>query len=99
MKLQEIISILNPEKIIYSSNTELEVSEPVQFSADNLRNDVIFWCNDAFIPKVKELQAGVLICSSNALKTDINKKINYLVVAKPRLAFLKVLGLFAEANV
>ena len=74
MKLQEIISILNPEKIIYSSNTELEVSEPVQFSADNLRNDVIFWCNDAFIPKVKELQAGVLICSSNALKTDINKK-------------------------
>jgi len=98
MKLEDIISILNPEKIIYGSGKDIEVTEPVQFSVDNSRDDVIFWCSDSFIPKISELKAGILICSSNALKADINKKINYLVVPKPRLAFLKVLGLFAKAN-
>src|SRR5215475_1681174 len=98
MKLQDIISILNPEKVIYSLGKDIEVSVPVQFNVDNSREDVIFWCNDSFIPKIKELKAGTLICSNSALKEDVNKKINYIVAAKPRLAFLKVLGLFAKAD-
>ena len=98
MKLQDIIAVLNPEKTIYGSGKEVEVKEPIQFSIDNSRNDVIFWCNDTFISKIKELKAGTLICSNNAVQADINKKINYLVVTKPRLAFLKVLGLFAKEN-
>src|ERR1041385_672218 len=98
MKLQEIISVLNPEKTIYSSGESVEVNEPVPFNIDNSRSNVIFWCNDSFIPKIKELKAGTLICSNAALQAHINKKINYLVVSKPRLEFLKVLELFAKAN-
>jgi UDP-3-O-[3-hydroxymyristoyl] glucosamine N-acyltransferase LpxD len=98
MKLQEIISAVNPEKTIYSSGENVEVKEPVQFSQDNARSDVIFWCNDSLIPKINELTAGTLICSNTALQAGINKKINYLVVSKPRLAFLKVLELFAKAH-
>src|SRR5262249_33262891 len=98
MKLQEIITLLKPEKIIYVSAKDIEVAEPVQFSVDNKRNDVIFWCSDSFVPKIKDLKAGTLICGSSALKVEVNKKINYLVVSKPRLAFIKVLGLFAEEN-
>src|SRR5437868_7341026 len=98
MRLQEIISVLNPEKIIYSAGENVEVKEPVPFSIDNSRSDVIFWCNDSLIPEIKGLMAGTLICSNTALQADINKKINYLVVSKPRLAFLKVLELFAKAN-
>src|SRR5712671_2102475 len=98
MRLQDIISVLNPEKTIYSSGENVEVKEPVPFSIDNADSDVIFWCNDSFIPKIKELTAGTLICSNTALQAGINKKINYLVVSKPRLAFLKVLELFAKAD-
>ena len=99
MKLQDIITALGPEKIIYGPHKEIEITGPVQFSEDNLSNDVIFWCNDAFIPKIKALKAGTLVCSSTALKSEINEKINYLIVSKPRLAFLKVLNLFAATEV
>ena len=96
MKLQDIISALAPEKVIYSSGKEVEVNEPVQFGNDNSRQDVIYWCNDKFVSQIKELKAGTLICGSAAMQSDVNKNINYLVVSKPRLAFLKVLGLFAK---
>jgi UDP-3-O-[3-hydroxymyristoyl] glucosamine N-acyltransferase len=97
MKFQDIVSVLNPEKVI-SGKKEVDIKEPVQFSIDNIRDDVIFWCNDSFIPKIQELKAGTLICSSNAILPGVNKKINYLIVPKPRLAFLKVLELFSRAS-
>ena len=96
MKLKEIISALPDVQVVL--NSESEITEPVELDVRNTRKDVIFWCNDKYAEKISQLKAGTVICSKEAAGDLQNKNINYLIVVRPRLCFLKVMELFANNN-
>ncbi|HLG35487.1 MAG TPA: UDP-3-O-(3-hydroxymyristoyl)glucosamine N-acyltransferase [Bacteroidia bacterium] len=94
MKLNEIISVLKDAEIILHAGDD--INEPVELNTGNKREDVIFWCSEKYADKIVLLQAGTVICSRETAGKKLNKKINYLMVSHPRLAFLKVMELFAD---
>lgn len=94
MKLKEILSVLNDaEEILHA---EADINEPIEINLENERKDVIFWCSDKHAEIISGLKAGTLICSKTSAAGSLNKKINYLIVPKPRLAFARVMELFAK---
>lgn len=72
------------------------ISECIKLDPNNVRNDVIFWCNDKNIDKLTNIHHGTIICSTLALTKSIDDRCNLIIVENPRLYFIYLLKLFFE---
>lgn len=79
----------------YIGKEECVINDIVQLDNDNKRDDVIYWCNDKNIDKLKDCFHGIIICSVKVKESAyINPSANYIIVENPRLIFANILKTF-----
>lgn len=96
IKIQEIcdkIGVLD-----FVGNSDSLISELIALGNDNVTSSSLFWCSDKNKEQLLNLKVGTGIISKHTHEFLINCKglnaMNWLVVERPRLAFMKVLNLF-----
>jgi UDP-3-O-[3-hydroxymyristoyl] glucosamine N-acyltransferase len=90
--IKELIEKLGCLDFIGNSNAF--ISEIVQLSQINNRENVLSWCSDKNIEQLDTLHTGTIVCSSLALKKKLNPQCNYLIVENPRLYFGRLVEMF-----
>jgi UDP-3-O-[3-hydroxymyristoyl] glucosamine N-acyltransferase len=94
--LKDIIDVLQPTKII--GDLDRVIKEPLQLKADNKDPKVIMWANSKSYDILRKISNGVLICNS-IKEEDISENCTYLIVDKPRKAFMELLHAFFQAKI
>ncbi len=70
------------------------IIELIKLDESNNRADVLSWCSDKNSDKLCNVKAGTIICSSAALKKQLNSQVNWIIVDNPRLYFSRVVEQF-----
>lgn len=92
INLNEIIKLLNPLRVVGSRS--IKISNAIQLTESNTLSDVIMWVSEKNISKLKNVDAGVIICPTINIDLITKKTCTYLLCENPRLAFQKVLSTF-----
>lgn len=86
------------EKIEYTEfagDAGVIINELIPLDENNMRQDVLFWCNEKNIDKLQEVRAGTVILPLSAKdKIKIQPQVNYIFCHQPRLSFMHVLKEF-----
>lgn len=90
--LNEILSAIS--YVSFHGNSDVLVNEVTQLSGANVKDDTISWCSNANMESLKEIKAGTVICSVEAIKYAQNPLVNWIIVEKPRYSFLQVIKNF-----
>tara|TARA_B110000459_G_scaffold201839_1_gene253446 strand:+ start:2209 stop:3111 length:903 start_codon:yes stop_codon:yes gene_type:complete len=95
IKLQDIINILAPKKII--GRTDIEINNIC--ALDEIKNsnrNSLFWLNDKNCHRLSEIKTGVIICKETK---EPNNDCTYIIVKEPRRAFaLVITNFFSQKN-
>ncbi|MBL7884165.1 MAG: UDP-3-O-(3-hydroxymyristoyl)glucosamine N-acyltransferase [Bacteroidia bacterium] len=85
----DIIKVIKP--IEYIGDKAALVKELIQLEARNQNENALYWCSDKNIKQLKDIEKGVVVCSTLVKSIGIKKSCNYLIVDSPRLAFQKII--------
>lgn len=91
IKIGDIVELLDPTG--FRGNALAQIAEPIPLNPENERDDVLMWCNENGIDQLRELNAGTVICPVDH-GIEYNDDVNYILVEKPRMAFMQVLREF-----
>lgn len=93
LTIEKILSAI--DLITFIGNKNTIINDVIQMSDGNLRDDVIYWCNDRNSGKLVYCKHGTIICSEQTYKSISSlNSCNYIIVANPRLTFAKILNAF-----
>ena len=85
------------EHVEFIGNLNTEINNVIQLTAENTSNENIFWCSDKNSAQLNDCHFGTIICSENTKKiVQLKKTCNYIIVSKPRLAFLNIVKHFFQ---
>ncbi|MGZ4117637.1 MAG: DapH/DapD/GlmU-related protein [Bacteroidia bacterium] len=83
---------------VIKGNPDQSIRQLVKLSGE-LKVDELCWCSEKNIEQLNEFSAGTVICSLSVPDTYFKKNCNYILVENPRLAFKKVVELFADTKI
>lgn len=92
LPVDKILNVISP--IEYIGDTEVEISELLPANSDLHNSNSLTWLNDKHLYLVSKIKFGVIICSNNLERSQINSGCGYIIVENPRLAFAKVIDSF-----
>jgi UDP-3-O-[3-hydroxymyristoyl] glucosamine N-acyltransferase len=92
MKVKDIVNALGPARLI--GRGEQAVVKVVQLDPSNAGEGNLSWCSDKNRELLGRISSGIIICSTNIRKEEMNEGCTYIAVENPRLAFLKVVSEF-----
>lgn len=100
IKLKEVIQKIKPIKTI--GHTDLDVTSVVAIGDKATTRESIYWCSDKNRDQLKDLKTGIVLVSADSYSSLEGKKvakseqITWLLVEKPRFAFMQVLKIIQE---
>ena len=91
--IKQIIDKL--EGCTFIGNQDFSVSNLKKFDEFNLDSESLMWVNVANVNRLERLVTGTIICPEINI-SKLNKNVNYILIANPRLAFAKISRKFFE---
>ncbi|MFH2142252.1 MAG: DapH/DapD/GlmU-related protein [Bacteroidota bacterium] len=82
------------EFIEFIGNKKSEIHRMIELDPKNSDLNVIFWCSDKNLNKLKFVNAGSVIVSNRVDKSVFKKSCNYIIVDNPRNTFREILEKF-----
>ncbi len=83
--------------LTFAGNPDTLINDVIQLSAENQRDDVIFWCSNKNSDVLNSISHGTIICSNIALDKTIHPQCNLIIVDNPRYYFSKLIEKFFYA--
>lgn len=91
--IRSILELLNPTQ--YIGKDTFQISELTDLLSEMpYTESQLFWCNEKNTHRLETLEGGTVILSKPSFDSLKNKKLNCIVVEKPRVAFKQVLEAF-----
>ncbi len=92
VKLESIVERLPVIEVI--GNINKVIHNVVSVSNTEFGDHDILWISDKNISLIEKVENGIVICSENARKYNLNKACTYLLIDNPRLYFLNLVKEF-----